>query len=84
MKNSSGNSQLFSCPQLIALLVFVALSSAGCAGWAEFTPPASSQEMREGPGLFSGDDGEFGIDRELPLPESEEEKTRREDEEERP
>jgi len=33
----------------------------GCAGWEDFDPPVQ-RDIQEGPGLFSGDDGEFAVE----------------------
>ena len=43
----------------VLLLIFV-LSVAGCSQWKPYKPP-KSREIPEGPGLLSGEDGEFVI-----------------------
>jgi hypothetical protein len=43
---------------VVALAFAVCL---GCAGWEDFDPPAQ-RDIRDGPGLFSGDDGEFAVE----------------------
>jgi len=44
---------------LVVALAFAACL--GCAGWEDFDPPAQ-RDIRDGPGLFSGDDGEFAVE----------------------
>lgn len=47
-------------PRLWLALIMAALLFAGCSHWKPFKPPVAS-EIPEGPGLFSGEDGEFVI-----------------------
>lgn len=45
---------------LLILIPIIALSVAGCSQWKPYKPPEST-EIPEGPGLLSGEDGEFVI-----------------------
>jgi hypothetical protein len=50
------------------------IAVAACAGWEPFDPPVQ-RDIPEGPGLFSGSDGEFAVEVEVAPAEEEEEKT---------
>ncbi len=45
---------------LPVLILAIALSFTGCSQWKPYKPPEST-EIPEGPGLLSGEDGEFVI-----------------------
>ena len=45
---------------LLVLILVIALSVAGCSQWKPYRPP-ESREIPVGPGLLSGEDGEFVI-----------------------
>ncbi len=45
---------------LLVLILVIALSVTGCSQWKPYKPPEST-EIPEGPGLLSGEDGEFVI-----------------------
>ena len=45
---------------LLMLILVIALSVTGCSQWKPFQPPATT-EIPKGPGLLSGEDGEFVI-----------------------
>ncbi len=59
----------------------LALTLFGCSGWQSFEPYPATQEMRDGPGLLSGEDGEFSVER--PVPGSQREESEESDEEKR-
>ena len=45
---------------LLMLSLMITLTGMGCAQWKPYKPPVSS-EIPEGPGVLSGEDGEFVI-----------------------
>ena len=52
------------------------IAVAACAGWEPYDPPVQ-RDIPEGPGLFSGSDGEFTVEVDV-APAEEEEETKEE------